>query len=233
MPPEAEAGLAEAAQELSRLGEETVPLVGRVFGAFEGAHPGEVDLLRAQAARLEAVHEALVRYLSRLSALGLAEAEAQLQHRLLFLARDLRAVTDLAVGKLLDLVEEQEGGGTTFSIEGLSQLRKFHTELVHDLDRVVRSLRAPDPAAEGAVLAAEAELPEKSRQLVLAHFERMAAGVKEAIESDALFLRAQAVLAEAYGLLAGMVRTLQRGGPAPASAPVPPPGPPETPAAGA
>jgi len=207
-PPDVEAGLLEAARELRRLGETTVPLAGRAFDALETNDPGEAEGLRTELARLEEVHRALVRYLARLSSPGLSAEQAERQQRLLFLARDLRSAASLLLGELMHLAEEKAQAGVQFSMEGAGQLRRLHTDLVHDLGRTVRSLAEADADEMSAVVESGKEAAVRSREMALSHFERISVGVTEAVQTDAQFMRALAVIIQAHDHVAGMARTL-------------------------
>lgn len=200
--------LVKVARELADALEKLAALFPRVLGAFEEATLAELDSFRAADEETDAVHEAVVSNLRRISREELSGAQVAELERLLYVARDLEELGDSICIRLAAQAEAKLRAGGSFSIEGELEFRRLGAEVGASLAAIAGALRAQDRSALAEVAERERGMDARAREAARAHFRREVAGIREAVETDTVFADSVAELRRIHMVIADMATVL-------------------------
>ena len=203
--------LLRARKELRRMGDASAEMAEKSWGLFEGERLDLAYELRRADDSLDDLYEALVEYLAQLARSELTSEEAAKLTGFLHLANEMERVGDLVSKELASLGEKKMSRGLEFSVEGAAQLRRFHSDVVRDLRAVVSRLETDEVSAKHVAEGegeGEGEIGARTRELELAHFDRVRRKVHEAVETDAIFTDLVHVLRQMHYHVTAIARIL-------------------------
>lgn len=147
-----------ARKELSRLGAGALRMLhGSLTQVLHGTRQ-DLEALRRDDNEIDALHEAIVTYLGRLSQRRLRPEEAESLHDCLAAANHFESIGDMVETDLVEAGMERIRHGVEIS-EGTGEvLGELHRKVSWSVDAVIRALIDGDAAAAAAVVAAKPEI---------------------------------------------------------------------------
>jgi phosphate:Na+ symporter len=183
--------LVKVSKELASMAARVRGLFASAVAAFEGGSIGEIEALRAADDDTDALHAAIVSNLRGIVSEELSSRQAAAVEQRLYLVRDLEQAGDIVCGRLAPEAAKKARTDAHFAIEGQLDFKRLAAEVTSSL-RVIEDVLASDNALSrlNEVVERERRIDRHVHKIEGAHFRRVAAGVREAEESDSIFTNA-------------------------------------------
>ncbi|MFH1023221.1 MAG: Na/Pi cotransporter family protein [Planctomycetota bacterium] len=204
--------IAACAEEVGRMGETTDGMLGNVQRTFLEDDRRALAAVAAGDDRVDILYEAVTAHLVRLAPDALPAPARERRLALLLLAKRLEHAGDLTSKDLVPLARKLSSAGDAFPIEASQNLRALFATTRTNLRSVLDALRTGDAEPLVTVLEDERRLSETHRKLHEAHLDRMQKGLREAVDTDAIYMDAVATLRAIHHHVATMAETLTRSG---------------------
>ncbi len=137
---------------------------------------------------VDALDEAIKRYLSHLGEQGLSEEQSRRQIGVLYVVNDIENIGDIIVKNLVELALKKVEGQHIFSEEGWRELKAFHDQVQENLSAALAAFAAQDIPLAEEVIRRKAAVNRQERELRRAHIARLNQGLPESIDTSAIHL---------------------------------------------
>lgn len=179
--------LMKVTRELANMTARVRAVAERAVCSYEGVTLGEVDKFRAADRETDALYLVVVEHLRGIAHGELSGPQTEQLQGLLYVVKDLEQLGDSVSGRIADVLEEKLRADAHFSVEGGLEIKRLGGGLCSEIRAIERALETGDASPLAAVRDAAAGFEKEYRKVERAHFRRCAAGVREAVETDALF----------------------------------------------
>jgi len=180
--------LAAATREVLRMADLVESMLREVIEVFRSNDP---ELLRSLSRRdddVDALHEAIKLYLTRLSRNSLdAEASSQCVELITF-TTNLEHVGDIIDKNLLEMAQSKIKNRLAFSEEGWRELKAMHDRLLDHMSLAMTVFVSRDLETARRLLAQKEQFRDLEREGSARHLERLRLGQVESIETSSLHL---------------------------------------------
>ncbi|MEQ8666122.1 MAG: Na/Pi cotransporter family protein [Rhodospirillales bacterium] len=177
-----------AARETLRMGDEVEAMLNDSFAALVGNDMKSVKAIEAADDTVDGLHEAIKLYLTRATEQELDAAESARTIQILSFSANLEHIGDIIDKNLMELAAKKIKARTSFSDEGLDELRTFHKRIADNFRLAMNVFVSGDVALARQLLAGKTEIRDLELRLVERHYHRIAAGRAESIETSSLHL---------------------------------------------
>ncbi len=180
--------LSAATREVMRLADVTETMLRRAIDTFEAKDAKEIQVLSLMDDDIDALHEAIKLYLTRLSRQELSEGERRRCFDIIQFTTNLEHIGDIVDKNLLDLAQKKLKNKLTFSADGWRELKSFHALVLDQLQLAMAVFVSGDPAMARQMIAAKEKFRDLSHASSDSHLARLRSGQIESIETSALHL---------------------------------------------
>jgi phosphate:Na+ symporter len=180
--------LACATREALHIGERIAAMMRLAMVAVES---GDARIIREAEQVEEGVdrlYEQVKLYLVQLSRQEMTEAEARRYVEVLTFATNLEHVGDIIDKGILDLAAKKIRHRSTFSPEGLADLRAFHARVTANLKLALNVFTSRDAVLARRLVAEKAALRAEEQAAAERHFARLRQGRPESVETSSIHL---------------------------------------------
>ncbi len=203
-----ELAIERAEEETKRTFSTVVDMFRTARNVLEEYSPRKIEQIQLHDDKVDLLCDGLTEYLTRLSHRKLSRTMAQRKDMLLYIVRDLEYIGDTISKDMASLLNKLIDSGSTLSIEGGRALRQYWSEVEADMVTVQVAVETGNLEAAKPVLQHEAAGAGTRRKLHAGHLERLRKGVRESIETSAVFMDLVVALHQVHGFLADIVRVL-------------------------
>ena len=200
--------LVKATRELANMAARVRAVAERAVCSYETVAPADVDGFRAADRETDALYLAVVEHLRGIAHGELSEVQAEQLQRLLYVVKDLEQLGDSVSGRIADALDDKLRADAHFSVEGGLEIKRLGGQVCSELGAIALALETDDTSPLEDVRGALAGFEKEYRGVEKAHFGRCAAGVQEAIETDAIFTNLVGELARVHGLVSDIIAVL-------------------------
>ncbi len=180
--------LACAMRETLHLGDRVADMLRQALLALEKSDTKLVrDVEKADDA-VDRLHEAIKLYLVKVSKAEMSDEESQRYVEILTFTTNLEHVGDIIDKNLMELATKKIKNRTTFSPEGLQEIRSFHARVMDNLRLSFNVFATRDVALARRLLAEKAAMRSAELAASESHFSRLREGRQESIDSSAIHL---------------------------------------------
>ena len=180
--------LACAARETLHLGDEVKQMLVSAFAVFRGNDERLVKIVETHDDVIDALHESIKLYLTRLTNEELDTNESERCIEILSFTTNLEHVGDIVDKNLMELATKKIKSQRSFSATGEGELESFHQRIVANLDLALNVFMSGDLDSARRLLLEKTAIRELERRYVETHFDRVRAGQTNSIESSSLHL---------------------------------------------
>ncbi len=180
--------LACAARETLHLGDEVKQMLVSSFEVFRDNDDRLVKAVEKQDDVIDALHESIKLYLTRLTNEELETNESERCIEILSFTTNLEHIGDIVDKNLMELASKKIKSQRTFSTAGEAELADFHQRIVSNLDLALNVFMSGNLDSARQLLHEKTAIREQERRYIEMHFERVSAGQTESIESSSLHL---------------------------------------------
>ncbi len=190
--PEAIAGptvaLANAAREALRLGDAVEAMLGRSIQAFAVEDPLLIKAISAEDDVVDALHEAIKLYLTRLGQEELEPDESQRCVEILTFTTNFEHIGDIIDRNLMELAEKKMKGNLRFSAEGMAEIEAFHGRIVQNVQLALTVFMRGDIGLARQLIAEKTAVRDMEASAVENHLARVGRRLPESVETSSLHL---------------------------------------------
>ncbi len=180
--------LACAMRETLHLGDRVADMLRQALVALEKSDSKIVrDVEKADDA-VDRLHEAIKLYLVKVSKAEMSDEESQRYVEILTFTTNLEHVGDIIDKNLMELATKKIKNRSTFSEEGLQEIRSFHARVMDNMRLSFNVFATRDVALARRLLAEKASMRSAELAAADSHFSRLREGRPESIESSAIHL---------------------------------------------
>lgn len=180
--------LAAATREVMRLADVTETMLRQAMDTFEAKDSREIEALSRLDDDIDALHEAIKLYLTRLSRQQLSESESRRCFDIIQFTTNLEHIGDIIDKNLLDLAQKKLKNKLTFSADGWRELKAFHGLVLDQLQLAMAVFVSGDPVMARQMIAAKEKFRDLSHASAESHLARLRSGRIELLETSALHL---------------------------------------------
>ncbi len=180
--------LAAATREVMRLADVTETMLRQAMDTFEAKDSREIEALSRLDDDIDALHEAIKLYLTRLSRQQLSESESRRCFDIIQFTTNLEHIGDIIDKNLLDLAQKKLKNKLTFSADGWRELKAFHGLVLDQLQLAMAVFVSGDPVMARQMIAAKEKFRDLSHASAESHLARLRSGRIESLETSALHL---------------------------------------------
>jgi phosphate:Na+ symporter len=180
--------LANASREALRLGDAVEAMLQRSIDAFAGADPELVKRIEAEDDTVDALHEAIKLYLTRLNQEELEPEESQRCVEILTFTTNFEHIGDIIDRNLMELAAKKMKGGLRFSAEGFAEIEAFHSRIAQNLQLALTVFMRGDIAMARQLIAEKTAVRAMEIEAVEHHLSRVGRRLPETLETSSLHL---------------------------------------------
>jgi len=180
--------LACAARETLHLGDEVKQMLVSSFAVFRDNDDRLVKVIEKHDDVVDALHESIKLYLTRLTNEELDTNESERCIEVLSFTTNLEHIGDIIDKNLMELASKKIRSQSQFSTIGEAELADLHKRIVANLDLALNVFMSGDLDSARRLLHEKTAIREQERRYVETHFERISAGQANSIDSSALHL---------------------------------------------
>ena len=158
------------------------------FEVFRDNDDRLVKAVEKQDDVIDALHESIKLYLTRLTNEELETNESERCIEILSFTTNLEHIGDIVDKNLMELASKKIKSQRTFSTAGEAELADFHQRIVSNLDLALNVFMSGNLDSARQLLHEKTAIREQERRYIEMHFERVSAGQTESIESSSLHL---------------------------------------------
>ena len=180
--------LAGATREVMRMADLVESMLRGVIEVFR---QNDAELLRRLSKRddeVDALHEAIKLYLTKVSRNRLVERDSARCVDLITFTTNLEHIGDIVDKNLLELGQKKIAKRLEFSAEGWRDIEALHDRVVRQMQLAMSVFVSGDVPTARRMLADKEDIRDLERKLGERHIERLRSGRIESIESSALHL---------------------------------------------
>jgi len=180
--------LAAATREVMRLADVTETMLRQAIDTFEAKDSREIEALSRLDDDIDALHEAIKLYLTRLSRQELTAEESRRCIDIIQFTTNLEHIGDIIDKNLLELAQKKLKNKLTFSADGWRELKSFHAQVLEQLQLAMAVFVSGDLAMARQMIAGKERFRDLSHASADSHLGRLRSGRIESIETSALHL---------------------------------------------
>lgn len=180
--------LANAAREALRLGDAVEVMLQRTIEAFGTADPTLVKRIEADDDTVDALHEAIKLYLTRLNQEELEPEEAGRCVEILTFTTNFEHIGDIIDRNLMELAGKKIKGGLRFSAEGLAEIEAFHAKILANMQLALSVFMRGDLALARQLIAEKTVIRAMEAEAVESHLARVGRRLPETLQTSSLHL---------------------------------------------
>lgn len=180
--------LIQTAQETAHVAEMTKELFERTITTFHTHDAAEIDYVRRADDDIDALHDAIIERLRDLGGYDLSGAQTQEIGRLLFIIRDIERSADIISLQLASESRRMVLEDMNFSVEGWLSIESLSKDVIKIFGLLVSAITQDADLITPQELSSElSRFDLRIRETDHKHLMSEAAGIKEALNSDAVF----------------------------------------------
>jgi phosphate:Na+ symporter len=180
--------LACAMRETLHLGDRVADMLRQALIALEKSDSKVVKEVEKSDDAVDRLHEAIKLYLVKVSKAEMSDEESQRYVEILTFTTNLEHVGDIIDKNLMELAAKKIKNRSTFSAEGLQEIRTFHARVMDNMRLSFNVFATRDVALARRLLAEKASMRSAELAASESHFARLREGRPESIESSAIHL---------------------------------------------
>jgi len=180
--------LANAAREALRLGDAVEVMLQRSLEAFAGQDTQLVKSIEAEDDVVDALHEAIKLYLTRLNQEELEPEESQRLVEILGFTTNMEHIGDIIDRNLMELAEKKMKGNLRFSDEGFAEIEAFHAKIAQSLQLALTVFMRGDLAMARQLIAEKVLVRDMATEATDSHLARIGRRVPESMATSSLHL---------------------------------------------
>ncbi len=180
--------LGQATKEVLQMADTTIKMLEESIKVFENNDIVLRKKIIETDDEIDAVEELVTPYISRLSQEEMDDTANKMQLRLLSVVTELEHIGDIISKNLMTYAKKQIDSGLTFSHEGLSEIKDFHSFVLTTLRMAINSLATRDKKLANETVKRRALGLEQARKLEVSHLLRLSKGLKESLETSTIHL---------------------------------------------
>ncbi len=180
--------LANASREALRLGDAVEGMLGRSIQAFARQDPELVKAIEAEDDVVDALHEAIKLYLTRLNQEELDPEESQRCVEILTFTTNFEHIGDIIDRNLMELAEKKIKGGLRFSAEGMAEIEAFHARIAQNMQLALTVFMRGDIAMARQLIAEKTAIRNMEIEAVEHHLARVGRRLPETLQTSSLHL---------------------------------------------
>jgi phosphate:Na+ symporter len=180
--------LACAMRETLHLGDRVADMLRQALVALEKSDSKVVKEVEKADDAVDRLHEAIKLYLIKVSKAEMSDEESQRYVEILTFTTNLEHVGDIVDKNLMELATKKIKNRSTFSAEGLQEIRTFHARVMDNMRLSFNVFATRDVALARRLLAEKASMRSAELAAAESHFARLREGRPESIESSAIHL---------------------------------------------
>lgn len=181
--------LGNAAREALRLADTVEGMLRQTIDAFAAnATPELVKRIEAEDDVVDALHEAIKLYLTKLSQSELEPEESHRCFEILTFTTNFEHIGDIIDRNLMELATKKLKAGVRFSDEGLAEIERFHARIVASMRMALSLFMRGDLAEARRLIAEKIELREMEAAVAESHLFRVGRRLPLSLETSSLHL---------------------------------------------
>jgi phosphate:Na+ symporter len=180
--------LACATREVLRMADTVETMLRGVIDVFRDNDAKQIVRLSKLDDDVDALHEAIKLYLTKLSGRGLDDGDSQRCIELITFTTNLEHIGDIIDKNLLELGQKKVKHKLEFSKEGWRELAQLHARVVEQMQLSLSVFVSGDIRMARRLLALKEGFRDLEREAGERHLERLRSGKIESIETSALHL---------------------------------------------
>lgn len=181
--------LSNAARESLHMSEIVQDMLDKSIKAFEGGDKTAlIQSIRKQDDDVDVLYRAIKMYVSRLSQDGLDPKDADRIIQILTYATNLEHIGDILDKSLMELARKKGQNQNTFSDEGLSEIKRFHAQVMKNFQLAQVIFMSEDKALAQKMIDEKHAIRNAAEKSAEKHFTRIGAGVSETLATSSLHL---------------------------------------------
>jgi phosphate:Na+ symporter len=180
--------LANASREALRLGDAVEGMLNRSINAFTTDDPLLVKAIEAEDDVIDALHEAIKLYLTRLNQEELEPDESQRCVEILTFTTNFEHIGDIIDRNLMELAEKKIKAGLRFSDEGFAEIEAFHAKIAQNLQLALTVFMRGDIAMARQLIAEKTTVRNMEIEAVEHHMARIGRRLPASLETSSLHL---------------------------------------------
>lgn len=180
--------LGAATREVLRMADAVEQMLREVMNTFEGRDQMAIGRVSQRDDEVDALHEAIKLYLTKLSRQVLSENDSKRCVEAITFTTNLEHIGDIIDKNLLDLAAKKVKNKLTFSEQGWSELRGLHERVLDQMQRAMTVFVSQDLETARQMIAEKDHFRQLERDLSESHLDRLKSGRPESIETSALHL---------------------------------------------
>ena len=180
--------LACAMRETLHMGDLVAEMLRQALVVFEKSDARLVKEVEKSDNAVDSLHEAIKLYLVKVSKSEMSHEESQRYVEILTFTTNLEHIGDIVDKNLMELAAKKIKNKSTFSPEGLADIRRFHARVMDNARLAFNVFATRDVALARRLLAEKATTRAAELEAADSHFERLREGRLESIQSSAIHL---------------------------------------------
>lgn len=180
--------LSGAARETLRIGDTVESMLERTMEVFKSGRGDLIKEIERDDDVVDALHESVKLYLTRLSRQELDPRESRRVVEILTFNTNLEHIGDIIDKNLLELAAKKIKDGTAFSDAGLAELEAMHGEVVANLKLALSVFMSGDALLARRLMEQKVHIRELEQKFAEAHYARIRDGHPESLGSSSLHL---------------------------------------------
>ena len=177
-----------ALRETLHLGDQVADMLRRSIEAFAGNDASQVKAIEAADDSVDRLYEALKLYLIRISRNELGEEEGRRYVELLTFSTNLEHIGDIIDKNLMELATKKIRNRYVFSVEGMTELRAIHAQVMVNLRLALNVFTTRDLELARRLVGRKAALREAEAHAADNHYVRLREGRPESIETSSIHM---------------------------------------------
>ena len=180
--------LVGAARETLRIGDTVESMLGRSIDVFRDGRPEDIKDIQRDDDIVDALHEAIKLYLTRLSREELDPGESQRIVEILTFTTNLEHIGDIIDKNLMELAAKKSKDGTVFSADGMAELEAMHAQVLENLKLALSVFMTGDVRLARRLIEQKVHIRDLEKSFSEAHFARIRDGRPESLGTSSLHL---------------------------------------------
>ncbi|HLS68603.1 MAG TPA: Na/Pi cotransporter family protein [Kiloniellales bacterium] len=180
--------LAGATREALRVADVVETMLEEVINVLRIDDPKRIAAVSALDNRVDALHEAIKLYVSRINRQPMSEEESRQAFDIINFTTNLEHIGDVIDKNLLDLAAKRQKLGVAFSREGWSELEDLHGRVREQMQLAVAVFVTGDIEMARQLVLQKEKIRDQERRAAETHMQRLTGGKVETIETSAIHL---------------------------------------------
>lgn len=180
--------LSAASRETLRVSDLVLKMLQASLDSLRKPGPGNKSTMALLDDDVDALHQAIKLYLSRLDATGLDPEDSRRSGEIMSYAINLEHVGDIIEGGLGEVAIKKAKRQVSFSAEGLGEILELYEKTIANMQLSQSVFLTRDPQLARRLVAAKVEVRRLEAQSSKAHLQRVRLGIIESMQTSSLHL---------------------------------------------